>query len=95
MSPIVVLPTPRHELTSVSLVILDGFIRENYILRRSMPSNSTKVVGGAVLLLIGAALILGTGLQQIPLPAIAGSVAALLLAAGSVLLGTSEGGQPV
>ncbi|WP_424019728.1 hypothetical protein ACOZ4N_09730 [Halorientalis pallida] len=60
-----------------------------------MPTSSMKVVVGAVLLLIGSALILGTGLQQIPLPAIAGSVAALLLAAGSVLLGTSEGGQPV
>jgi hypothetical protein len=54
-----------------------------------------KVVVGAVLLLIGSVLILGTGLQQLPLPAIAGSIAALLLAAGSVLLGTSEGGQPV
>ncbi|RXK48450.1 hypothetical protein [Halorientalis pallida] len=60
-----------------------------------MPNNSTKIVAGAVLLLIGSALILGAGLRQVPLPAIAGSIAALLLAAGSVLLGTSEGGQPV
>jgi uncharacterized membrane protein len=60
-----------------------------------MPSNSTKIVVGLVLLLVGSVLILGTGLQQVPLPAIAGSVAAMLLAAGSVLLGTSEGGQPV
>jgi hypothetical protein len=54
-----------------------------------------KVVVGAVLLLIGSVLILGAGLQEVPVPAVAASIAALLLAAGSVLLGTSEGGQPV
>ena len=95
MLPIDEVIVPCHELSSPLRVVLDGFIGENYILSGNMANNSMKIVVGAVLLLIGSALILGTGLQQIPLPAIAGSVAALLLAAGSVLLGTSEGGQPV
>ncbi len=60
-----------------------------------MLNSSMKVVFGGVLLLIGSVLILGAGLQQVPMPAVAAGIAALLLAAGSVLLGTSEGGQPV
>ncbi|WP_299262963.1 hypothetical protein [Halorientalis sp.] len=60
-----------------------------------MPRNSVKIIVGAVLLLIGSVLILGAGLQEVPMPAVTASVAAMLLAAGSVLLGTSEGGQPV
>ncbi|MFB6082894.1 MAG: hypothetical protein ABEJ94_01450 [Halorientalis sp.] len=60
-----------------------------------MPTNSTKVLVGAVLLVIGSALILAVGLRQIALPAVAGSAAALVLAAGTLLLGTSGDGQPV
>jgi len=60
-----------------------------------MGTNSTKIGVGLVLLLISSALILGAGLQQIPLPAVAGSIAALGLAAGSLLVGTSEEGRPV
>lgn len=60
-----------------------------------MGTNTTKIGVGVVLLLISSALILGTGLQEVPLPAVVGSVAALGLAAGSLLVGTSEGGRPV
>jgi len=60
-----------------------------------MVENSTKIVLGALLLVISSALILGTGLQDLGMPTVAGSLAALGLAAGSLLVGTSEGGQPV
>ena len=60
-----------------------------------MATNTGKIGLGVALLLVSSALILGTGLQEIPLPTIAASVATLGLAAGSLLLGTSEAGRPV
>ena len=60
-----------------------------------MLSGTAKIAIGAVLLLIGSALILGTGLQQFQIPGVVAGVAALVMAAGTLLLGTSESGQPV
>lgn len=74
---------------------LGGFIPEKYIVDPRMVQNKHKIMLGAVLLLVSSVLILGVGVQGIGLPTVAGSLAALGLAAGSLLIGTSEGGQPV
>jgi hypothetical protein len=50
---------------------------------------------GAALLAISTVLILGTGAIDIGIPAAAGALAALGLAAGALLVGTSEDGRPV
>lgn len=60
-----------------------------------MATDSTKIGLGAVLLLISSVLIIATGLEQIHVPILAASVSTLGLAAGSLLVGTSEGGRPV
>ncbi|WP_335999831.1 hypothetical protein [Halorientalis halophila] len=60
-----------------------------------MLSRTTQIAVGAVLLLVGSALILGVGLQQVELPGAVGGVAAMVMAVGTLLLGTSEGGRPV
>ncbi|WP_336338058.1 hypothetical protein [Haloarcula brevis] len=60
-----------------------------------MATDTRKVVLGAVLLAVSTVLILGTGAIDIGIPAAAGTVAALGLAAGALLLGTSEDGRPV
>jgi len=60
-----------------------------------MVSNSAKIAVGVVLLVVSSALILGAGLQGSPVPVAAAAVASLGLAAGSLLVGTSEGGRPV
>ena len=60
-----------------------------------MATNTTKIGLGVVLLLISSVLILGAGVQGLNLPIIGASIAALGLAAGALLVGTSEGGRPV
>jgi hypothetical protein len=60
-----------------------------------MATNATKIGLGVVLLLISSALILGTGVQGLNLPVVGASIAALGLAAGALLVGTSEDGRPV
>jgi hypothetical protein len=60
-----------------------------------MDQNSTKIGLGVVLLLVSTVLILGTGIQNVSLPTVAGSLAALGLAAGALLVGTAGDGQPV
>ncbi len=54
-----------------------------------------KVLFGAVLLVAGTAIIFGLGGGAADLPVALGSLAALGLAAGALLLGTSEPGRPV
>jgi hypothetical protein len=59
-------------------------------------TDTTQVLVGAVLLLVGTAVILAVSGRFVPgLPEIAGSLAALGLAAGVLLLGTSDGERPV
>jgi len=60
-----------------------------------MATDTRKVILGAVLLAVSTVLILGTGAIDIGIPAIAGAVAALGMAAGALLIGTSEDGRPV
>jgi hypothetical protein len=61
-----------------------------------MATNTTKVGIGVLLLVVSSALILATGTVNIGLPLVSMSVAALGLAAGALLVGTSEDGrQPV
>jgi hypothetical protein len=60
-----------------------------------MATDTRKVILGAVLLAISTVLILGTGAIDIGIPAVAGALAALGLAAGALLVGTSEDGRPV
>jgi hypothetical protein len=60
-----------------------------------MSTDTRKVALGAALLAVSTVLILGAGPIDIGLPAIAAGVAALGLAAGALLVGTSEGGRPV
>jgi hypothetical protein len=56
----------------------------------------TKVLGGAALLLISSVVLFVAGLAEPSLLTIAGlTLSALGLAAGSLLLGTSEGERPV
>jgi hypothetical protein len=58
-----------------------------------MVTQSTKLGVGAVLLVVCSIAILALGVVELPL--IAGSIGALGLAAGALLVGTSEGGRPV
>ena len=58
-----------------------------------MSSNKTKLLAGAVLLVVCGAALVVQGAVDIPTPI--GAVAILGLAAGALLVGTSEGGRPV
>jgi hypothetical protein len=61
-----------------------------------MATDKRKVMVGSVLLVVSSILILGAGPINIGIPAVAaGGVAALGLAAGALLVGTSEDGRPV
>ncbi|QIO22302.1 hypothetical protein [Haloarcula sp. JP-L23] len=60
-----------------------------------MATDNRKVILGALLLFVSTALILGTGPIDVAIPAVAAGVAALGLAAGALLVGTSEDGRPV
>lgn len=60
-----------------------------------MVTNTTKVGLGALLLLVSSVLILATGTFGSAVPVVSASVAALGLAAGALLVGTAEDGQPV
>jgi|GEM_PF-585277 len=61
------------------------------------PMEQQKVMGGGVLLAVGTALILWTAIGDASSTITLGgaAVASLLLAGGSLLLGTSEGGRSV
>ena len=59
-------------------------------------ATDTRQVGiGVFLLVVSTALILGSGQLGSAIPPILGSVAALGLAAGALLVGTSEDARPV
>jgi hypothetical protein len=59
-------------------------------------SNKPKILAGAALLLVGTAIILYvSSAGEAVLPGLIGSAAALGMAAGALLVGTSEGGRPV
>jgi len=59
-------------------------------------TDSQKVLLGALLLLAGSAIIVAFGLGfSDTIPGLVGSVAAMGLAAGALLVGTSESGRPV
>ena len=58
-------------------------------------TDKRKVLSGAVLLLISSAIILTEGGASDVMPVVVGSLAAVGLAAGALLVGTSEGGRPV
>ncbi|WP_302080991.1 hypothetical protein [Salinibaculum rarum] len=59
-------------------------------------TSTTKILFGGALLLAGTAIILAaSSAGGVLLPGIVGSVAALAMAAGALLVGTSEGGRPV
>lgn len=60
-----------------------------------MATDRRKVALGAVLLLVSTVLILGTGPINVGIPGVAAGVAALGLAAGALLVGTSEERRPV
>lgn len=60
-----------------------------------MATDKRKVGIGVALLLISSVLIVGTGQVEAGLPDILGSLAALGLAAGALLVGTSENARPV
>ena len=60
-----------------------------------MATDKRKVIVGGLLLFVSTALILGTGPLDVAVPVFAGAVAALGLAAGALLVGTSEDGRPV
>ncbi|MFB6142792.1 MAG: hypothetical protein ABEJ30_05555 [Halorientalis sp.] len=60
-----------------------------------MATDTQKVLVGVVLLLVSSVLVLSTGEFGLGVPAFAGSLAALGLAAGALLVGTSGDGQPV
>ena len=60
-----------------------------------MATDTRKVGLGVLLLVVSTALILGTGQLGSSLPPILGSLAALGLAAGALLVGTSEDARPV
>jgi len=57
--------------------------------------NKQKVILGALLLAISTVLIFGAGPLGLPAREIAIGVAALGLAGGALLVGTSEDGRPV
>ena len=59
-------------------------------------SNKNKIFVGALLLVVGTGIILYvSSAGEAILPGLIGSVAALAMAAGALLVGTSEGGRPV
>jgi hypothetical protein len=60
-----------------------------------MATDTRKVILGAVLLAVSTVLILGTGAINLGIPIAAAALAALGLAAGALLIGTSEDGRPV
>jgi hypothetical protein len=60
-----------------------------------MVPNTAKIGLGALLLLVSSGLILATGTLGSALPVVSASIAALGLAAGALLVGTAEDGQPV
>jgi hypothetical protein len=60
-----------------------------------MATDTRKIGIGAFLLLASTAIILGTGQLGSGLHPALGSLAALGLAAGALLVGTSEGARPV
>ncbi|MBV0900662.1 hypothetical protein [Haloarcula salina] len=60
-----------------------------------MATDTRKVALGVLLLVVSSALILGTGTIDIGIPTVAAGLAALGLAAGALLVGTSEEGRPV
>jgi hypothetical protein len=60
-----------------------------------MATDTRKVGLGVVLLVLSSVLIFAFAYQGLDLPLVVGSVAALGLAAGSLLVGISEGGRPV
>jgi hypothetical protein len=74
---------------------LGKFIPDDFQVRGDMATDTRKVILGAALLAISTVLILGTGAIDIGIPAAAGALAALGLAAGALLVGTSEDGRPV
>jgi hypothetical protein len=58
--------------------------------------DNRQVLLGAILLFAGATIILGITVRGIPnVPYAVGVAATLAIAAGTLLLGTSEGGRPV
>jgi hypothetical protein len=59
-----------------------------------MAGDKKKVAGGAALLLVSSVILLGTGVSN-SIPVLLIVLATLGMAAGSLLLGTSEGGRPV
>jgi hypothetical protein len=61
----------------------------------TMATDRRKVVAGTVLLLVSTLLILVTGPLNIGVPVAGAGVAALGLAAGALLVGTSEDRRPV
>jgi len=60
-----------------------------------MATDMRKVVAGAALLVVSSVVILGAGQVETGLPPMLASVAALGLAAGALLVGTSESARPV
>jgi len=60
-----------------------------------MATDTRKVALGALLLVVSSALILGTGQVSLNVPVYAAALAALGLAAGALLVGTSEDGRAV
>ncbi|WP_135302239.1 hypothetical protein [Haloarcula amylovorans] len=60
-----------------------------------MATDKRKMLLGGVLLFVSTVLILTAGPINLGIPSIAGGLAALGMAAGSLLVGTSEDGRPV
>jgi hypothetical protein len=65
------------------------------IFKDKMATDTTKVGAGILLLLASAVLIFGTGTLDLTIRMAILGVAALGLAAGSLLVGTSDDGRPV
>jgi len=58
--------------------------------------DKTKVIVGALLLVVSSVVLLTTGFLGTPVPLLAAGLASLGLAAGSLLIGTSDtDGRPV
>jgi len=60
-----------------------------------MATDTRKVAVGAVLLLVSTVLILVAGPINVGIPGVVAGLASLGLAAGALLVGTSEDGRPV
>jgi len=58
-----------------------------------MTTNTRKLAAGGALLFVSSFVIIALGVADLPI--VLGAVAALGLAAGALLVGTSEGGRPV